>query len=78
MVFKEYPFNANANEYYKLYQNIIDAEPKYPDDFKDEQVIDLINQMLIKDPSKRIKLSKIMEHDWVTSLGKFPLTKATR
>ena len=73
MIFKEYPFVANANEYNKLYYSIINNEPKYPEDYKDEQAIDLIKNMLIKDPSKRITLSQIMEHDWVTVFGKFPI-----
>ena len=75
MIFKEYPFNANANEYKKLYDNIINSEPRFPKEYKDEQAIDLIKKMLIKDPSRRIKLNQIMEHDWVTLFGKFPLTK---
>ena len=32
--------------------------------------------MLIKDPNKRFTLEDIMNHDWVTVYGKFPLSKS--
>ena len=76
MLFNDYPFKANANEYQKLYSNINNNEPNYPQDFKDEQAIDLIKKMLIKDPNKRFTLEDVMNHDWVTVFGKFPLSKA--
>jgi calcium/calmodulin-dependent protein kinase kinase 2 len=73
MLFNDYPFKANANEYKRLYDKIINEEPEYPEDFKDKDAIDLLERIFEKDPDKRITLQEIREHDWVTVTGKFPL-----
>lgn len=73
MLFNTYPFKANGNEYKKLYHQIQECEPNYPEDYKDKDAIDLLKKMFIKDPNKRITLQQVREHEWVTVIGKFPV-----
>lgn len=57
-----------------LYSKIRHEEVKFPDSpLIPDQLKDLIRKMLIKDPSKRITLSEIKEHPWVTKDGQCPL-----
>lgn len=56
------PFwSENMNELVDL---ICDSEPNYPD-YLSNDVIDLLKQMLTKDPNKRPSLSKVMSHKWL-------------
>lgn len=73
MIFRDYPFKAGANEYEVLYDKIINTEPNYPSEIKDERVIGLLKKMLIKDPEKRASLKEVKNHEWVTANDKFPL-----
>ncbi|CAA9995334.1 unnamed protein product [Nesidiocoris tenuis] len=57
-----------------VYHNIRNSPlvlPKSPN--TSEELKDLIRKMLEKDPTKRITLSQIKEHKWVTKNGEFPL-----
>lgn len=58
MLYRDYPFNASNSNYENLYYNIVNNEPQYPKP-KDEFDNNLIKQMLLKDPAKRITLKQI-------------------
>lgn len=77
MLFKDYPFKANGNEYKKLYHKIITEEPEYPKEYADIEAIDMLKKMFIKDPLKRVTFEELKDHDWVTVIGKFPLDNRT-
>lgn len=66
MAFNKYPFTANANEYEKLYSIIINNKPKFPEDYEDKTLIELIKMMLVKNPAKRITLDEIRRHNYIT------------
>ncbi|OHT11108.1 Serine/threonine-protein kinase GRIK2 [Tritrichomonas foetus] len=63
--FHDLPFKA-ANVY-KMQQAIAEDEVTFPDG-ADPQLADLISQMLIKDPSKRITIDGIWSHPWANGL----------
>lgn len=58
----DYPFNASNREKIeqKIRQNKIDYD-KY--EFKPE-ALDLLKNILVSDPEKRLKLEEILEHEW--------------
>lgn len=56
------PFEtANASETYK---KILRSKPNYPDTLSDEAK-DLMEQLLQKDPEKRITLAEVPKHPWI-------------
>ena len=48
MIFKDFPFKANANEYQVLYEKICNSEPDYPSNHRDILAIDLLQRILEK------------------------------
>lgn len=59
----QYPFQGES--IYKLFENIAKGEYKIPSNLTDELLIDLINGMLKKDPSKRFTIAQIKCHSWL-------------
>lgn len=55
-------FDLNAH---KLLQLISISEPKYPPTLP-SNLVDLLQKILVKDPSKRITLKEIQESSWLT------------
>ena len=53
------PFEANDN--YSLFKKIIKCEINYPTNISDN-ALDLMQKILVNDPSKRINISKIKKH----------------
>jgi [calcium/calmodulin-dependent protein kinase] kinase len=64
------PFSdSNISALQKLIQH---QELKFPDEFNtstSDQLRDLLRRMLDKDPSRRITVSEMKEHSWVTCDG---------
>lgn len=56
----EYPF-AGENVY-RLFENIVKCEFSFPDHLDDDLLMDLITQMLQKDPIQRASVQKIKSH----------------
>lgn len=58
-----------------LYEKIKHDPVQFPPTFTQHspELKDLIQRMLEKDPDKRITLSEIKEHDWVTANQTYPL-----
>ncbi|KAK0057257.1 calcium/calmodulin-dependent protein kinase kinase 1, partial [Biomphalaria pfeifferi] len=58
-----------------LHKKILKDSVQFPEKPEvSEELEDLILQMLDKNPTTRITLPEIKEHDWVTSHGQFPMT----
>jgi serine/threonine protein kinase len=60
MVSDNYPFGGNNHA---LVKEILNSEPQSPGAFSAE-FIDLVSQMLQKNPENRISLSNIKQHAW--------------
>ncbi|EFX03156.1 calcium calmodulin-dependent protein kinase [Grosmannia clavigera kw1407] len=58
-----------------IYNAITNDEAKLPED-EDPDFVDLMQRILEKDPGKRIVMSELREHPWVTKRGKDPLLSA--
>lgn len=56
----------------QLYDAIKTAKIPLPDE-TNEDLVDLMNRILEKDPQKRIKMSELRAHPWVTKGGRDPL-----
>ena len=57
-----------------LYNKIRTQPFDFPEDRQiSPELQDLIRQMLVKDPAKRITLAEIKLHDWVTGHSLYPL-----
>jgi len=52
----------------ELFKKIIQTEPKYDRTRLSSSAIDLLKQLLNKDPSERIKPNEIPLHAWFTGL----------
>lgn len=74
LVFKSLPFDAKNQ--FDLYKQICHNEPAYEQtmchlteltDF--ENLVDLLRQMLCKDPVKRITMAELETHPWLTENG---------
>lgn len=70
MMFRKYPFTANSIP--AIYNKIINLEPDYPAD-ANQLLVEFLKRFFIKDPEKRISMSEIINHDWITSNGIQPL-----
>lgn len=72
LVFGKVPFHDE--NIVALYNKICAQELSIPDrsDISPE-LKDLLSQMLVKNPSDRIKLRDIKNHDWVTGYGLYPM-----
>jgi len=75
MVFKKFPFYVKSSiDISKLYDRIKNEDLKYPNTrIVDDSLKDLINNMLVKDPEKRITIREVKAHPWVTNNDEFPL-----
>ncbi|KAG5287018.1 calcium/calmodulin-dependent protein kinase [Histoplasma ohiense] len=60
---------------FELYESIRNDEVKYENE-TDEDFIDLMTNILQKDPTKRIKMPELRNHPWVTKGGTDPLLSA--
>ncbi|KZL70675.1 CAMKK/META protein kinase [Colletotrichum tofieldiae] len=56
----------------EMYEAIKTESPDLPED-EDPDFVDLMSRILEKDPQKRIKMSELREHPWVTKKGTDPL-----
>jgi serine/threonine protein kinase len=64
MVFDTFPFNGDSSSIIK--DKIINSQFKVPRNTAvTEELIDLLNKMLNKDPTTRYTLSDIMNHKWM-------------
>ena len=64
MIHKRYPFTGQS--FPALYQSILNSGPLYDKEKISPLLFDLLTKMLIKDPLKRITISEIKVHPWVT------------
>eukprot|EP00163_Fabomonas_tropica_P022294 TRINITY_DN3888_c1_g1_i4.p1 TRINITY_DN3888_c1_g1~~TRINITY_DN3888_c1_g1_i4.p1 ORF type:complete len:366 (-),score=73.76 TRINITY_DN3888_c1_g1_i4:216-1313(-) len=64
------PFLANSPP--ELFDRICSIEPSYPEALPDD-LKDLLQKLLIKDPENRITLTEVRVHPWVTKNGTDPL-----
>jgi len=72
LVFGKVPFHET--NILALYNQIRFHDFKIPENFEiSSELEDLLRKMLIKDPTKRISLAEIKEHDWVTCYGLYPM-----
>ena len=60
------PFERNG--VLEMYEAIKTETPQLPAD-EDPQFVDLMNRLLEKDPEKRITMTQLREHPWVTKGG---------
>lgn len=58
------PFSENINK--NIFQSILFSDPQF-EMFITDDVIDLIQRMLEKDPTKRISISEIKNHSWLNN-----------
>ncbi|KAK1986821.1 kinase-like domain-containing protein [Colletotrichum cereale] len=56
----------------EMYEAIKTESPVLPED-EEPDFVDLMNRILEKDPQKRIRMSELREHPWVTKKGTDPL-----
>jgi serine/threonine-protein kinase 11 len=64
MMFEKFPFNGDTAQAIK--EKIINAEFKIPDNAAcTEEVVDLLKNMLHKDPNLRYDLMSIRNHKWM-------------
>ncbi|EFQ24971.1 hypothetical protein CGRA01v4_06751 [Colletotrichum graminicola] len=56
----------------EMYEAIKTESPVLPED-ENPDFVDLMNSILEKDPQKRIRMSELREHPWVTKKGTDPL-----
>ncbi|GKT46643.1 calcium/calmodulin-dependent protein kinase kinase cmkC [Colletotrichum spaethianum] len=56
----------------EMYEAIKTESPELPED-ENPDFVDLMNRILDKDPQKRIQMSELREHPWVTKKGTDPL-----
>ncbi|OHW93568.1 CAMKK CAMKK-meta protein kinase [Colletotrichum incanum] len=56
----------------EMYEAIKTESPDLPED-ENPDFVDLMNRILEKDPQKRIQMSELREHPWVTKKGTDPL-----
>ena len=73
LVFGKVPFHDE--NILALYNKIRTQDLEFPDNHPEvsPELMDLIQKMLVKDASERIKLSEIKQHDWVTGYGLYPM-----
>ena len=66
------PFEEMENDEYNevLFQNIVECNVDYPEEFITPLTKDLLKKILVKDPKKRIKIEEIKQHDFYL-LGEF-------
>ena len=66
LVFGKVPFHDE--NILALYNKIRTQDLEFPDNHQEvsPELMDLIQKMLVKDASERIKLSEIKQHDWVS------------
>jgi len=67
------PFNREGM--LEMYEAIKTEQPSIPED-ENPDLVDLFRRILEKDPEKRIKMSMLREHPWVTKNGTDPLLSA--
>lgn len=60
-----FPFYDESKSIPNIIEKILNSEPDYPNYF-DENLVDLLKNMFIKDPIKRISINQILQHPWVT------------
>ena len=65
MVVGHLPFNKD--NFYEMYESIKNDEPDYPDHLSDD-LKDLLQKMLIKDPAKRITVPDMRKHPWTLAV----------
>jgi len=70
----ELPFMSRNEE--DLSKKIKRDPVELPED-EDEILVDLLNRMLTKDPSKRITVKELCCHPWITDNGKFNVLQST-
>lgn len=59
-----YPFDGSNRK--KVFRRILNKEIKWENYDLSEYAIDLLENILIKDPSYRLSLDQILEHPWIT------------
>ena len=66
------PFEEMENDEYNevLFKNIVECNVEYPNEFISPLAKDLLTQILVKDPKKRIKIEEIKQHNFYL-LGEF-------
>jgi [calcium/calmodulin-dependent protein kinase] kinase len=69
MCYGRLPFIGST--FAEMYEAIRNNTPNIPDD--DPRLHDLLTRLLEKDPKKRINMSDLREHPWVTDDGRCPL-----
>lgn len=68
LLYGEMPFEEDSEIDTK--RKVIDSEPTYPDPSIDGEVLQLMKQMLSKDPRKRPSVMEILKHPWLESESK--------
>jgi len=66
MIHGKYPFEGKT--IVDLNKEICESDPKYNSDL-DKSLIELLQGILEKDPSKRLTISEIKKNKWVTADG---------
>lgn len=67
LLYGELPFEENSDP--ETRDKVLHGEPRYPDAGVDAAAVDLVRQMLQKDPKQRISLAQILEHPYLEDDG---------
>jgi serine/threonine protein kinase len=63
LIYGKYPFEGDCN--YEIFQNIITSNYYFPKKNVSPYLVDLLSRIFLVDPSKRIKLYDILNHEWM-------------